>query len=214
MNSLLVNSPGAAGSGVYSKSEQGCLRQGEILSDLVQACVKIDTIGLETYKFYDVRHPYVIVVTQDCDLEQDYKGRFEDKSKIHRLLPNILFCEVETAHELRYADRNPSLDEVKQARSKTINSTKWPPIKQNKDERFHFLQKVESHQDTLQEGLPELAVEFKRYFSLPTDEVYYRIEKTDVKRRCRLQSPYLEHFAVRFHYYHYRIALPEDHASD
>jgi hypothetical protein len=40
-------------------------------------------------------------------------------------------------------------------------------------------------------------MDFKRYFSLPTEEVYYRID-SEAKRRCRLVSPYAEHLSTRF----------------
>ena len=63
------------------------------------------------------------------------------------------------------------------------------------------------------EGLPELGMEFKRYFSLPTAEVYHRIQIGQAKRRCFLLSPYLEHFCTRFHYFNNRIALPEEYES-
>ena len=39
-------------------------------------------------------------------------------------------------------------------------------------------------------GIPELGVDFKRYFTIPTDEIYKRIEKGEVRRRCVLMSPY------------------------
>jgi hypothetical protein len=68
--------------------------------------------------------------------------------------------------------------------------------------------------DRLQEGLPELAIDFKRYFTVPTDEVYRRIELGEARRRCLLISPYLEHLSSRYAYFLSRIALPVDHASE
>ena len=39
--------------------------------------------------------------------------------------------------------------------------------------------------------LPELGMEFKRYFSMPTAEIYHRIEMSHTQRRfVSLQSPY------------------------
>jgi hypothetical protein len=195
-------------------SSEGPLRQGEIISGLVQVRVLLDSIGSrKKYKGVDIIHPLAIIVTQDCDLEQDFKAR-DGKAGKHRILPNILFCEVELATELRFGAKNETLSEEKRARSAEINSKIWPNIEKNKDERYHFLQRVQPEEDLLGEGLNELAIEFKRYFTIPTDEVYFRISNGSAKRRCKLESPYLEHFSVRFHYYHYRVALPEDHISE
>jgi hypothetical protein len=139
-------------------------------------------------------------MTQDCDLEQDYRVRSEGRAS-DKLLPGILFCEVAAAQELygQIRQNNPKF---------------WDRIKINKDERYHFLQRNESMCDLLGEGLAELAIDFKRYFTLPTDEVYKRIEIGETKRRCVLISPYLEHLSRRFAFYLSRVALPLDHASE
>ena len=41
-------------------------------------------------------------------------------------------------------------------------------------------------------------------------ELYERL-KLEIERRCRLKSPYLEHLTMRFHHFHMRVGLPEDH---
>lgn len=130
---------------------------------------------------------------------QDFKPRNEGNLESDKIIPSVLFCEVITAEQLRgRAD---------------MKSNIWQRIRQNKDERYQFLEKVLSKDDLLGEGLPELGIDFKRYFTIPTDEVYFRL-KTDAKRRCRLVSPYLEHLSSRFYYFQNRIALPADHRSE
>jgi hypothetical protein len=66
----------------------------------------------------------------------------------------------------------------------------------------------------LNEGLSELAIDFKKYFTLPIEELYRRIEIGEAQRRCVLVSPYMEHVCNRFSYFLSRIALPFDHASE
>lgn len=188
---------------IYSHAIDDNIRQGEIITNLVQVKIDLDSIGNEDYVGTDVVHPIAIVVTQDCDLEQDYKARYKDGNP-RRLLPNILFCEVETAKEMIYGERNSNV-----MKSNTIRDN----FTRNDDFRFHFLQAAQVEEDILGEGLPEMGIEFKRYFTIPSDEVYYRIRIGEAKRRCKLNSPYLEHFSTRFHYYHYRVALPDDHSS-
>lgn len=176
------------------------LRQGEILTDLEQFRLNVASLatGMATGKPF--KHPFAMVLTQDCDLEQDYRVRSQGKDS-DKLLPGVLFCELATAKEL--------YGQIRQ-----INPKFWDRIKINKDERYHFLQKIEAADDALKEGLPELAIDFKRYFTLPTEEIYRRIEIGEAKRRCVLVSPYLEHLSSRFAYFLSRVALPIDYISE
>jgi hypothetical protein len=135
-------------------------------------------------------------------LEQDFKVRLMGNPS-DKLLPNVLFCNLAKAEDLRGT-----------AATTGINSEMWKRISQNKDERYHFLQAVDGSCDALQIGLPETGIDFKRYFSIPTDELYKRIEIGEAKRRCILVSPYLEHLSNRFAHFLSRIALPEDHFSE
>lgn len=64
------------------------------------------------------------------------------------------------------------------------------------------------------EGAPELVIDFKRYFTLPTGELYRWIALGETRRRCRLRSPYMEHLSSRFAYFLSRVALPEDYRSE
>jgi hypothetical protein len=155
-----------------------------------------ETIGSPDLEVIPYLHPYAIVVSQDCDLDWDHKTRID--SAKDKLIPSILFCEVAPASSVRSSTR----------------SDIWKRIKINKDERYQFLQKVASDEDVLLEGLPELGIDFKRYFTIPADEVYARIAAKETMRRCRLVSPYLEHFSTRFAYYQFRIALPAEHFSE
>jgi hypothetical protein len=193
--------PGAVAIYVASPA-QGELRQGEIISNLIQARLDFATVGLSSPPKIDlVTHQFAVVVSQDCDLLLDYNVRNGiGDVKPDKLLPSILFCEVATAEEMCRAENG-------------INGRDRQLFGKNKLERFHFLQKVEREKDGMGEGLPELGIDFKRYFSIPTDEVYKRVT-LEAKRRCYMSSPYLEHLSNRFAHFQQRIALPEDHRSE
>lgn len=62
--------------------------------------------------------------------------------------------------------------------------------------------------------VPHPYVDFKRYFAIPVDEIYARIDAGELRRRCCFQAPYLQHLATRFYCYQARIALPEQHFSE
>jgi hypothetical protein len=164
---------------------------------VTQFRVDVATLGTEELSLDSEDQPFGIVVSQDCDLEWDFRERQKAVPALHKLLPSILFCEVSVADELR--GRNG------------LDSGLWKRVRENKDERYHFLRAVMPEQDSLAEGLPSLAIDFKRYFTVPTDELYAQLANGETRRRTRLLSPYLEHCCSRFAYFQQRVALPEDH---
>lgn len=139
-------------------------------------------------------------MTQDCDLEQDYKRRV---AKEQPSLPNVLLCDVYLAEILR-----TRVQQQEQLGRKDWNKR----IAQNQNDRFHYLQRVEHRLDLRGIGLTALALDFKVYFTLPTDELYASLP--NIQRRCRLNSPYVEHLSHRFFKFQSRVALPRDHEID
>jgi hypothetical protein len=91
-----------------------------------------------------------------------------------------------------------------------LNTKLRKPVVNNKNERYHVFEAVATDLDASGEGLPALAVDFKRCFTVPTDELYWRVGN-GARRRCRLLTPYLEHFSTRFAFYCSRVALPREH---
>lgn len=187
---------------IYVASESaGALRQSEILTGLSLKRLTIECVRSgEEDLLENVHHPYVMVASQDCDLEQDHPFRADGRSE-EAPLPSVLLYEVYTAQELR--DFHSEL-----------NSTTWKPLRQNRSERYHFLERVPRGADAEGEGLPELAIDFKRYLTVATDELLARIAMGAVKRRCRLLSPFLEHWSSRHAYFQCRVALPRQHESE
>lgn len=133
-------------------------------------------------------------MNQDCDLEWDFKSRRDGSEGT---LANILLCEAVTAEELK---RYPQ----------TKGHDIWKRIRNNKDERYQFLRSVGPDQDSSGKEIPELGIDFKRFFTLPTEEVYRQLG-SNAKRRVFLVAPYAQHLTSRFFYYHSRVALPEEH---
>ena len=187
---------------IYAQSDDGdtAIRQGEIISNLIQVSVNLEALTNGELKGDQITHPYAIVLTQDCDCIQDFRAR--RASGTRNDVPCILFGELHAADWMR--DKGNSMK---------IDSDIWKSVKQNKNERYQFLQLVPPELDREGTGLPELIVDFRRFFALPTDEVYLRISLGEAKRRCRLVSPYLEHFGSRFSFFCQRVALPRDHES-
>lgn len=189
-----------------SKDER--LWQGEVLEDVPQTKVAPDFLSATSPEIAQSgtnpsiqiefeEHPLVIVLSQDCDLEQDYKKRNAQKFLLH----NVLLADVFQAKILQ----------EKLHAEEGTGSNEWRKIKENHTPRFQFLNSVPSDQDASGEGLPALAIDFRRYFTIRTDELYERLKLLLTSTRCRLQTPYAEHLVHRFHSYHSRVPLPKEH---
>lgn len=181
----------------------GALRQCEILSQVI--CINPDVSSLpgniealqqNSIKVSLTTHTWAIVLSQDCDLSQCFNSGSTEK---HKKTENILLCGLYTAQEIRYGPG--------------MNSTIWNKVKINKDERYHFLEAIPAANDLPGEGLPEMTIDFKKVFTMPTDQLYFFINSGICKRRTVLISPYLEHLSHRYGNYISRVALPVDHLS-
>jgi hypothetical protein len=194
---------------VYSPSlHPGRLWQGEILEDLPQWKLTHDGIAASAaypgpehqvpeqiaVEVMPIDHHFVIVMSQDCDLVQD----FEARSNGGESLLNLFFCDAFPEQEAH-------------ARFQNLPD-RWQKLKRNQMERYQFLQSVAPQDDLLGQGLPALVMDFKDYFTLPTAEAYERLT-LGTNRRSRLLSPYLEHMIHRFHNFQSRVALPRDHMT-
>ncbi len=179
------------------------LRQGEILTDVIQYKPVADDLKKDNQElsFEPIVHPFAIIVTQDCDLDWDFKDRKAEKSKSAKFLNSILLCEIATAREIRDNGEN-------------MNSGAWKLVVSHRDDRFYFFETTPSACDSEQVGLPELTADFKRIFGIDAEILYRQIEVGMVKRRSILVSPYLEHFSRRYHSFHERVALPSQYESE
>lgn len=189
---------------VYAPSLVGQpLRQTEILSNVIEIRQTLDSFQRQAEPAENERitHPFALIITQDCDLEQDFFARSAaspTEVPPERLLPNVLLCAVATVQELMA--RTPKGHDI------------WKRVLENRDERYHFLQSVEPSEDALGKGLLPMGIDFKRYFTVPTDELYAQLQ-LGANRRCRLAGPYLEHLSGRFAYFLSRVALPRPHET-
>ena len=190
----------------YRSSEEAvALRQGEILSNITHSGVTVSPDNTNSLRFRKITHAHALIVTPDCDLEWDYQARQNDASQL-KLMPNVLLCILRTASE-----QAKRIKSDKTTFKRFENSSTWKRITQNKEERYHFLEKFDAVADLQNRGIPfSLCIDFKEFFTVPTEDLYESISSGETLRRCRLVSPYREHFNNRFAYFLSRIGLPED----
>lgn len=169
------------------------LRQGEILSNIRQ--YSVDALaGSATF----VEHDFCVIAMQDCDLLWDHEARRTGRPP---QLNGILIYEAEEISVFR-----PKLPPGRDI---------WKRIKQNQDERYHVLEAVPASQDLLGQGLPPLAIDFKRFFTMTAEEIERQCAvEQGASRRCRLEMPYREHLQGRAAFYFQRATLPLPHNVD
>lgn len=179
----------------YKPPNSPYLRQGEIIEGLFELQIQIPSepsIDLnQPAKLDRIDHPYSIVVSQDCDLEWDYKARSEEASE-DKLLTHVLFCALFTPDETK--SRSGKMSQL------------WKRVIQNQDERYHHLD--EAPVNGTEENLPELIADFKTTFSLPVEFVYWLVSTSQAIRKGALFSPYLEDFIHRLYSFLGRVATP------
>lgn len=55
-----------------------------------------------------------------------------------------------------------------------------------------------------------MGIDFKRFFTIATDEVYARLEQ-EAQRRCVLEPIYAAQLSDRFAHFQARVALPDEY---
>ena len=188
----------------YTPSRDGPLRQGEILTGLRRVIPEPGSaFGELKADIFD--HRFAVILSQDCDLAQDFDARSDIKEgeseqdmqdRERRQISCVLFCDAIPVDELM---------------GRISNKRVWDFASKNKNERYQFLRAVQPDEDAHGKGIPSgLGLDFKRYFSLSVEDVYAQVGQLK-NRRTVLQTPYAEHLSVRFFQYQLRIPLAKEH---
>ncbi len=171
------------------------LRQGDLLSNVRAFALQgFDAKGVPS----GVIRTYTtcVVVTQDCDLEQDYGARFPGDGEAvaeDKLLFGILLCGVYEEQQVRAGTHRGA--------AKHFSSKEWKPVIKNQDPRYQYLGHVEVANSCF-------VADFKDYFMVPSDFLYGQLDSDDVGRVAEMDSPWKEHLLQRFAWYLMRVGLP------
>jgi len=181
---------------MYVKLASKRICQGDIFRniDIIDWNIKDN---LSEYEISKTTLPYIIVLSQDCDLEWDFNNRSELASVKHdKYLQTILACPAYNAAEFKAGDHLKS----NRLKMQEWNSDDYKRIKQQNLTRFHFLEQNQALQ------VPQLIVDFKHYYTIPRDALY----KMYVGHYLSTINPlFRESLSQRFSNYLSRIGLPE-----
>lgn len=181
---------------LYKKLNIPRVSQGDVFRDIELPEGLIE--GPEDLTVVSRIIPYLVVVSQDCDLEHDFNNRSNPNSQNHdKYLQNILYLPAFVSESFRVGSHFESFN----LKMESWPSEPWKKIKSNQNYRFHYLERWEPFQ------IPELIIDFKHYGTI-SRELLYRQENKE-KYLGTIAELFRENLSSRFAFYLSRVALPE-----
>ncbi|MCK5128646.1 MAG: hypothetical protein KAQ68_02245 [Clostridiales bacterium] len=187
------------------------IRQGDILKNiqyLESMNIEDEHIIVDTINF-----PYSLVLSQDCDLTQDYKRclnnkeveeKSEGKPKHGQYVLSIILVPLYNADHFfegeHLSELNYNIEPIQRMKKKKPTSIA-KNIYDNNNPRYHYLEF--SKDDRI--DLPDCVIDFKHFFTVNRN---YLIEQKSSHYICSLDYLYREGVSHRFAYYLSRIGIP------
>lgn len=169
------------------------ISQGDVFRDV--ECIEYAVEKKGIVEVSKIVFPLVVVLTQDCDLEQDFSYRAKE-TQSHRLLSVL----VAPLYNAEHVFEGTHLSDLAITGSK-INKkkTEGTTLMQNERPRYHYVD--------FPADVPAVAsiADFKHYFSVHTRYLETIRAKSFV---CRLDDLFREDLSQRFAAYLGRIGLP------
>lgn len=176
----------------FRRDKNNRINQGDIFKNITHI-ENWEESGNEL-KIIRINYPYIVILSQDCDLREDDSVRSlkkDDKALVSVLVAPLYnfdqFLDGEHLYELGINVHKISKDPKK---------TDHRNIIQNNNPRYHFLDI---------EGLPKLIIDFKHYFSL---SIEYLQKVKNEQFEYPISFLHRELLCQRFSNYLSRIGLP------
>lgn len=186
--------------------DQGVLPQlqhGEIVRDVLEY-VPAGTLNADGGpEFTEVTHPLVVVLTPACDLLSDFRERDEvgkspnpEEGKVNGgVLPNVLCCDLLRFEEIRWPY--------------PFNRGTWGRVVENRDERYLLVPAKHIRHYGHEYDHPDLYLDFKRVFSVPTDFLYAQLIRGMAGSCGEIPEPWVNHLVQRCYRFLSRVCLPD-----
>lgn len=180
----------------------GIIQQSDIFKDVEYIEYAIEgNDGIEVSK---IHFPYVVVLTQACDLEQDFNAKkrieVDGKGDQDKFLISVIVAPMYNFNDFLSGEHLAQLGMKMQLFSANRKKSDTKNIISNENKRYHYL-KFESHVP-----LVESVVDFKHYFTVSINYLN-SIYKTNYV--CSIDSLYRELLVQRYASFLSRIGLPD-----
>jgi hypothetical protein len=172
------------------------LRQGDILRDVSWVEYVDERAGI--IEVSRIAFPLAIVLTQDCDLEQDHRFRNESSSTQDKCLISILMAPL---YNVEHVYQGEHLSEIGIRMEKVPNKGNTGNfLRNNERPRYHYLE--------FGNNVPIVpsVIDFKHYFSTTVE---YLIKLKSAAYVCSVAPLFREDIAQRFAAYLARVGLPD-----
>jgi hypothetical protein len=174
------------------------VKQGDILRDVefIESVSEHEGV-VEISK---ILFPYVIVLSQDCDLEQDLRTqrREADIKTNDKYLLSILVAPIYNYEHVHQGTHLSLLDWTMAPMKKGGTETNY--LVSNQRARYHFLSFPKNI------NIVDSVIDFKHYFSVSVSSL---IEHKKSHYVCTVKELFREDISVRFANFLSRIGLPE-----
>ncbi|MBU0508562.1 hypothetical protein KKH27_06995 [bacterium] len=182
------------------KTSDKRIRQGDVFREIEYIEYATEESGI--FVVSKIVFPLVFVLTQDCDLEQDYLFRWsgEPKETQDKWLLSVMVAPLYNAEHVYVGDHLTELS----MKMQMMTPENKKRLKNNDIPRYHYL---EFHAAT---PIVASVIDFKHYFAV--DGRYLRHYQKQ-KFVCSISPLYRECISQRFASFLSRIGLPETHSS-
>ena len=172
--------------------------QGDIISNVEFIEYAIEDSGqIEISK---IIFPYVYVLTQDCDLEQEYTNRTKTNPiNNDKHLLSVIVAPLYNIEQVYDGDHLSDIGLKMQTISRRSDKSDNKILKQNNNPRYHFLQFPD---DVV---IPDSVIDFKHYFTVNNN---YLLEIKKQNFTCKIGELFRENISHRFSFFLSRIGLP------
>lgn len=178
----------------YKNKNPERIYQGDLLSNVL---LYIASESNEGIKVTDIKFPYVLVLSQDCDLKQYFnkKNREKNNNVFNQYLPNVLITPCYYKEDFKSGENLSFLNIIQEHH----NSDQIKLINQERESRYHYIKSCDTF------GIPELYIDFKIYYTISPDNLFRLYDKCYV---ATINALFRERITQRYTNYISRIGLP------
>lgn len=172
--------------------------QGDIISNVEFIEYAIEKSGqIEISK---IVFPYVYVLTQDCDLEQEYSNRTNlSSTNQDKHLISVIVAPLYNIEQVYDGVHLEDIGLKMQTISRKVDKSDNKILRQNNNPRFHFLE------FSNEVSIPNSVIDFKHYFTVNNNIL---LERKKSSFACKVSELYRENISHRFSSFLSRIGLP------
>jgi len=175
------------------------IRQGDIFSN-IEFIEYAEEVG-GNISISKINFPLVIVLTQDCDLAQDFSNRNKENAiNQDKFLFSVIVAPLYNIEHIYSGEHLSELGLKMQQINKNQSKTDNKFLRNNQNPRYHYLEFPENIQ------IVNSVVDFKHYF---TTNINYLKSKIEANFICKVSELYREDISQRFSSFLSRIGLPD-----